>query len=548
MYFGPLATAEAEGAYLAHSVSLPKSRFKKGRQLSAEDVVALAEAGIAEVIAARLDADEAHEDEAAAGVAQALAGPGLNASAAFTGRCNLIAARRGLLRVDRARIDRLNALDEALTVATLGNYDLVEPRQMAATIKIIPFALKRAVLEEALAIAAEGPILTVAALTPKRVGLVQTTLPGLKPSILDKTREVTNRRLAALDCPPLRELRCPHRSEAVAQAIGGLADCDLILVSGASAIVDRRDVVPAAIEAAGGAIRYFGMPVDPGNLILLAEKDGKPLLGLPGCARSPKLNGFDWVLERLVAEIPVGPGDIQAMGVGGLLKDTAQRPLPRSAAVEQPEPEDQLSGSPRAAHVAALVLAAGQARRMGANKLIQPLAGQPLVRHAVEAALASQAEPVILVTGHQREAVEEALEGLDLLSVHNRNYAAGLSTSLKRGLAALPEGIDAAVVVLGDMPRISPKVIDRLIASFNPLEGRAICLPTFQGKRGNPVLLGRQFFAEAQTIEGDQGARELLEEYAELVAEVPMDDAAILLDIDTPEALERARQDTEKQE
>lgn len=537
MEFGPLTTADAEGAYLAHSVSLPKGRFKKGRRLSADDVRALAAAGTDEVIVARLDENEVHEDEAAAQVAEALAGSGLSITAAFTGRCNLIVGARGLLVLERVLIDRLNALDEALTVATLGAYELVEPRQMAATIKIIPFALKRSVLEQALAIAGEADLLSVAPLKSKRVGLVQTTLPGLKPSILDKTTEVTNRRLAALDCPPVEELRCPHRAEAVSQAVDRLDDCDIVLVSGASAIVDRRDVVPEGIGKAGGRVRYFGMPVDPGNLILLAEKNGRPLLGLPGCARSPKLNGFDWVLERLVAEVPVGPSDIQAMGVGGLLKDTAQRPLPRSAAVEPP------AGSQRAPKVAALVLAAGQAKRMGSNKLVEQLDGKALVRHAVEAALASRAEPVILVTGHQRDAVEEALEGLDLLSVHNRAYAAGLSTSLKRGLAALPEGIEAAVVLLGDMPRIAPGTIDRLIASFNPLEGRAICLPTFEGKRGNPVLLGRQFFTELQTIEGDQGARELLREYADLVAEVPIDDAAILLDIDTPEALAAVRAD-----
>lgn len=537
MEFGALATREAEGAFLAHAVSLPKTRFKKGRCLSAADIETLRAAGIEEVIAARLDASEVHEDEAAAEVAAALAGSGLSTTAAFTGRCNLIVGSRGLLCIERALIDRLNALDEALTVATLGAFELVEPRQMAATIKIIPFALKRGVLEAALEIARSADLLSVAPLKSKRVGLVQTTLPGLKPSILDKTTEVTNRRLAALDCPPVEELRCPHRSEAVQQAVERLSACDIVLVSGASAIVDRRDVVPAGIGKAGGQVRYFGMPVDPGNLILLAEKEGRPLLGLPGCARSPKLNGFDWVLERLVAEVPVGPSDIQAMGVGGLLKDTAQRPLPRSAAVEPP------AGSQRAPRVAALVLAAGQAKRMGSNKLVETLDGKALVRHAVEAALASQAEPVILVTGHQREAVEEALDGLDLLSVHNRAYAAGLSTSLKRGLAALPEGIEAAVVVLGDMPRIAPGTIDRLIASFNPLEGRAICLPTFEGKRGNPVLLGRQFFTELQTIEGDQGARELLREYADLVAEVPIDDSTILLDIDTPEALAAVRAD-----
>ncbi|GAB5467050.1 MAG: molybdopterin-binding/glycosyltransferase family 2 protein [Rhodospirillales bacterium] len=535
MDFGTLALAEAEGAYLAHAIALPRQRFKKGRCLSAADIEALRAAGHSEVIAARLTAEEAHEDEAAATLAKALTGPGLGSSAAFTGRCNLLVETRGVLCLDKARIDRLNRLDEALTVATLGEFEVVEPRQMAATIKIIPFALGRDSLQAALEIAAEAPLLQVAPLRPKKVGLLQTTLPGLKPSILDKTLEVTNRRLAALDCPPAIERRCGHESQAIADALRALADCDILLISGASAIVDRRDVVPAGIEAAGGRLHYFGMPVDPGNLILLADWQDRPLLGLPGCARSPKLNGFDWVLERLVADIPVEGADIQAMGVGGLLKDTAQRPLPRAAAVEP------ASVGQRAPKVAALVLAAGQAKRMGANKLVQDLSGKPLVRHAVEAALASRAAPVILVTGHEREAVEEALEGLDLLSVHNRNFAAGLSTSMKRGLAALPDDCDAAVVLLGDMPRIDAGVIDRLIASFNPLEGRAICLPTFQGQRGNPVLLGRQFFSEAQTVEGDQGARELLREYGEWIAEVPIEDAAILLDVDTPAALAAVR-------
>ncbi|MBC6404687.1 MAG: NTP transferase domain-containing protein [Rhodospirillales bacterium] len=539
MDFGPLPVAQAEGSYLAHAVTLPGGRFKKGRKLTAADIEALAAAGLSEVTVARLGPGDVHEDEAAARIADALAGSGLTATAAFTGRCNLIVAERGLLCLDRSRIDRLNGLDEALTVATLGAFELAEPRQMAATVKIIPFALAHQVLDRALKIAAGGAPIAMAPLRAKRVGLVQTTLPGLKESILDKTREVTDRRLAALDCPPVAEVRCPHLAETVSAAIETLNDSDVILISGASAIVDRRDVVPTAIERAGGRVRHFGMPVDPGNLILLAERKGRPLVGLPGCARSPKLNGFDWVLERLVAGVPVGPADLQAMGVGGLLKDTAQRPLPRSAAVEPP-------GNWRAPRVAALLLAAGQAKRMGSNKLIQEVTGKPLVRYAAEAALASQAAPVILVTGHRRDAIEEALEGLDLLTVHNRNYTAGLSTSLKRGLAALPEGIDAAVVLLGDMPRIVPEVIDRLIASFNPLEGRAICLPVHRGRRGNPVLFGSQFFAEVQTVEGDRGARDLLREYADQVAEVPLDDDAVLLDIDTPQALARLREREER--
>ncbi len=160
---------------------------------------------------------------------------------------------------------------------------------------------------------------------------------------------------------------------------------------------------------------------------------------------------------------------------------------------------------------------------------------------AAEAALASQAEPVIVVTGHERDRVEAALAGLDLGSVHNPDYAQGLSTSLHRGLAALPAGIDGVVVALGDMPRVEAAVIDRLIAAFNPIEGRAICVPTWDGKRGNPVLFASRFLAEMQEIAGDVGARHLIGAYPELVAEVAMDETdsghGVLIDVDTPEAL-----------
>jgi molybdenum cofactor cytidylyltransferase len=315
------------------------------------------------------------------------------------------------------------------------------------------------------------------------------------------------------------------------------AGCDILLMSGASAIVDRRDVLPAALEAAGGRVAHFGMPVDPGNLMMLGELAGRPAVGLPGCARSPKVNGFDWVLQRLVAGLAVAPEDVMRLGAGGLLKEIPSRPLPRAEAVETP------SSAPRAPRIAAIVLAAGQSRRMGnVNKLLASVDGKPMVSHVVESLAASQARPLVVVTGHDYAAVEAVLppspaKGRGFTLTHNPDYASGLASSLRRGLAALPENVDGVLVCLGDMPRLSPAIVNRLIAAFNPTEGRAICVPTWQGKRGNPVLFARRFFAEMQEIAGDTGARALIGEHAEAVCEVPMDDDAVLLDIDTPEAL-----------
>ena len=535
MIFGPTPLDQAEGAILAHSLRLDRFVFKKGRILSAADVAILRRSGETSVVAARLEAGDVHEDAAATELAGAIIGKGLSATAAFTGRCNLLAEQRGLLVIDRKRLDRLNQVDEALTVATLRPYEPVEPRQIAATVKVIPFAAPQAAVERCRDIAGEAALIHVAAFVPRRVGLVQTSLPGTKPGLLDKTRQAVAARLSALDCPAVEERICAHEEAAVAAAVETLmaGGSEIVLVSGASAIVDRRDVVPAGMVKAGATIEHFGMPVDPGNLILLARRGKTALIGLPGCARSPRANGFDWVLQRLVAGLPVGRADIMAMGAGGLLKEIPNRPLPRAQAVEETAPE-----VPRAPRIAAVVLAAGRSTRMGtANKLLADVGGRPMVRRVVDAARASRADPVVVVTGFERDRVEAALDGSEATLVHNPDYAAGLSTSLHRGVAALSEAIDGVVVCLGDMPRVSSAVIDRLIAAFDPLEGRAICLSTWQGKRGNPVLIARRFFAEVQTISGDVGAKALIGEYPEAVCEVAMADDGVLCDVDTPDAL-----------
>jgi len=275
---------------------------------------------------------------------------------------------------------------------------------------------------------------------------------------------------------------------------------------------------------------HLGMPVDPGNLLLLAEVSGKPVIGLPGCARSPKINGFDFVLQRLLADVPVTPRDIARMGAGGLLKEIPTRPQPRESVPE----------APRQPRIAALVLAAGRSTRMGANKLLADVGGKPMVRHAVEAALASQAEAVVVVTGHEAARVRAALAGLDVRFAQNDLYADGLSTSVRAGVAAA-EGADGALVCLGDMPGLTARTIDRLIAAFNPAEGRGVIVPVHDGRRGNPVLWGRAFFADLMALSGDVGAKPLLAGAADAVCEVEIGDDGVLTDLDTPDALDAWR-------
>jgi molybdenum cofactor cytidylyltransferase len=542
MKFGPLAPDEALGGTAVHSIRQGGLVLKKGTWIGAAEVAALKAAGIKEIVVARLDPGDVSEDQAAGEIAAAVAGEGVRADKAFTGRCNLFAQTSGVLVVAKDAVDRLNRIDEAVTVATLSAFKPVVAGEMIATVKIIPFAVAEAARDKAVAQARNAkPVIRVAPYTVRMLGIVSTLLPGLATKVVDKTLKITAARIAPAGTTILAERRVPHEEQALARAIEDVLNegAELVVVFGASAIADRRDVIPAAIEAVGGEIEHFGMPVDPGNLMLIGRLRGRAVIGAPGCARSPKENGFDWVLMRLLAGLAVSREDITGLGVGGLLMEIVTRPQPRS--------EPPAIGAKKVQHIAAVVLAAGRSTRMGAvNKMIAEIGGKPLVRIAVEQALASRAHPVIVVTGHERERIEAALAGLPVRFAHNPHYAEGLGTSLKAGISAVPADADGAVVLLGDMPQVDAGLIDRLIGAFDPERGGLIVAPSIEGRRGNPVVWSRRFFQDLMAIQGDIGARHLIGSYAEAVVEVPVAGAAALTDVDTPESLDAVKAEIER--
>ena len=331
MKFGPVPTDDAEGAILAHAAHLPDGRLRKGTRLTAAELERLRSAGIAEIIVARLEAGDIDEDAAADRLAAALMPPGLRLSQAATGRVNIYAVGRGIVRFDRDRLKQVNRIDEGITLACVQHNQLVEDGDMIATLKIIPYAVRQDTVEAVERQAAGAPVLGFHRLTARPFALIQTRMEGMKPSLLTSTEKVTKQRLNQLGCALVDSRVVAHDSAAVVEAIAAARKhgAEAVLICGASAISDRRDIVPAAVEQAGGRIDRLGLPADPGNLLMTASLDGMPVIGMPGCARSPRLNGFDWVLQLVLAGLPLDDDEIADMAIGGLLMEIASRPLPR---------------------------------------------------------------------------------------------------------------------------------------------------------------------------------------------------------------------------
>ena len=529
MKFGPAKSSDCEGAILAHAVYLPDGRLRKGTRLLRSDITRLENAGVQSVTVAFLEPGDIDEDSAADRLATALVPAGLRLSAAATGRVNIYAVGRGLVRFDRDRLKRLNQVDEGITLACVQHNQLVEDGDMIATLKIIPYSLHNQTVEAAIAAANGVPVFSFHPLTTRPFALIQTRMDGMKPALLTATEKVTKQRLDQLGCSLVDSRVVDHDTAsletAIADSIGHGAEA--ILICGASAISDRRDVVPTAVEAAGGTVQRLGLPADPGNLLMTAGIGDMPVIGMPGCARSARLNGFDWVLQLVLAGIAIDEDEIADMAIGGLLMEIASRPLPRKM-VERRRPTNIVIGG--------ILLAAGSSRRMGeTNKLLVEINGEPMVRHAATAMLEGGIKDLVVVTGHQQEAVRDALDGLTVTFVHNADFAAGQAGSVAVGVGALPDDVSGALIALGDMPFVTADLVAEMIRDHSGLgdcETR-ISFPVHEGRRGNPVLWGRGFFEALCGLSGDVGGRAVLAQYPAAVNSIGWHDDSIHRDIDT---------------
>ena len=445
MKFGPASPADAMGGVTVHTLRQGSLVLKKGTTIGPAEVEALNKAGVAEIVVVRLEEGDVSEDEAAASIAKAVAGDGVNVERAFTGRANLFAARAGVLVVDRAAVDRINGVDEAITFATLSAFKPVVEGEMIATVKLIPFGVEAKLRDAAVAVAGKEA-LRIAPYVIKRVGIVSTLLPGLSPKVIEKTLRVTAERLAPAGATIIAERRVPHEEAALAASIKELLGlgAELVIVFGASA--DRR---PPRRDPGGDhrnrrrhrAFRHAGRSRQPA-----ADRQGRRRAGA-GCARLRAFAGRERV--RLGADASAGGAEGHARRPH---RHGRRRPVDGNRHPAAAAHRSRYRGQPqrRRDRAGGRTLDANGRSQQAPRRTRRQEAGADRGR----AGAGLEGSEVIVVTGHQAELVEQALAGLKVKFVRNPDFAGGLASSVKSGIAAVPDNADGAVVCLGDMPLI----------------------------------------------------------------------------------------------
>ena len=332
MKFGEVALERALGGILAHKLydEAGKLVFNKGHWLRDGDIKRLRRMGLERITVMRLSGADLHEDAAAERIGRVVAGENIKLRAPGVGRANLSAAQRGVLHVNAPALELINNIYDGITIATLRAFSLVAAGEMVALVKVVPFAVPAARVVDVEGIAAGVDVLHVKPLLAKRVSLIVSGNDAVRERLLRSFHEPVRRRIEGWGSRLNEPIYVAHEAEAIANAIQAQREAELILVASMSAIIDREDIVPRALRQAGGSITLHGVPVDPGTLLMMGYLGDVPVVGAPGCIKSPKTNVIDWILPRLLTGERLTRANLVSMGHGGLLKDIAERPMPRS--------------------------------------------------------------------------------------------------------------------------------------------------------------------------------------------------------------------------
>ena len=524
-------THETFGYLLIHSVFLKDGRIRKGKIIDKDDISLMKKSGIEKVYVGEFGEDDISENSASSLIAKAIATNEFSISPTLSGKTNITSTSDGLIEIYEDNVKNLNNLSPNIAVSTLNNHDVIYRGDHIVSVKIISYSISSSDLDKIIKFLKKNKIIKPKKFKSMRFGVIYTTAKNEKISLIEKAKKSLKSRISDYNSTIMEERVISHDYLTIKENIDQLKDhninCILLFLS--TSITDVNDIVPSVINDLGGEIKSFGMPIDPGNLTLSGKIAELNIIVAAGSARSDSLNGLDWHLNCIHANIEVTQEMVNSLGVGGLLKDI-------DFAVKRKRVSKAIDT--KKSNIAAVVLCAGESKRMGIrNKLLLKVEGKSLIRRYIDNISKSNVSEIVIVTGHQSFEIEKELDGFDLKFIHNEKYKDGMSTSLNTGINSLSKNINAAIICLPDMPMIGIYEINKLIEYYNPKIGNEICVATYNDQRGNPVLWDRKYFEKLMQITGDKGGRYLLPKFIDKSVEVKLGEA-VTFDVDNESSFE----------
>lgn len=544
MQFAEFPVYDAEGAELSVPVRTKDKTFEKGHVLTSSDIGILRYAGVKSIIGVKYAPVDIHPETASEILLKSLLGDHMRCTLPDkSGYSDIFADADGTLMYEPERLLRFNSHSENISLMMMSPYLPVFKGQLIGNLRIFGPALNATELNEAVAkVTGTGPLIKTAPYAFCRIGYIQTVLPHHVPERLDE--KALDERFAVYGFHIAYHDICEHSPDRIEHAVRNAIDAkaEIVLVQSPVAPQSRDDIVPKAFKEASGDIDRLGWPLDEGLSIVIAHRDMVKLIGF--CETDVGRPGYERLMRLLATRSLPAPDQFPSLAQAGLSLDR----MTMRITPEQMKNSAAVGAISDSSKIAIVILAAGQSARMiGANKLMESINGIPIIEIVVRNALRSKADFVTVVTGHEAIRIERRLANYDVKIIRNPDYVSGILGSVRMGLAVLPPDIAGAVVLPGDMPAFSDVYINKLIENFDPKAGRkAVCLPSYNGVRHNPVLWPRELFKAVKIVPEDAHWTPALLEHSDYIKELVLDDDYPLSDINTKGDLEKYIAHTEQ--
>lgn len=543
MKYGEFKINQSEGVILCSDIALGGFFLPKGHKVTQEDIALFKGFDIYSIFGVLFEDGDVDFKVAQQQIAAQICGSGLGFANDADGICRIVAGYDGVFVADDIRLDKFNGFNDKVVLNVIKPYTAVKSGEVVAELEVVaPLIEEKDVDDIIFRLSGNENLLSVSKIKEKKAVL-------LYPHLLNDEAEnkhftsvvmklVTN--LADVGLVFEREVSSRYNKDAVADSLfdAYALGADVVFVLSPLKSVGRHDVIASAVSAAVDEIVNFSVPVVSASELILAQKDETKVIVIPFAYDTIDSSETDRLIKRAVFSEYLSEAMFVRKHAGHIFKGIAVDEKMQKRLIM---PKGQSAADK--ADIGIVVLAAGQGRRAGLNKLMtEGKNGEPLFLKAVYAAIASKARPVFVVTGYRHEELEEWLEKLDVNVLYNPSYTTGIRTSIAMGLKSVPSSCDGAILLPADMPGVEASDLNKLITKFDKTADKQLCVLTHKGVKSNPVLWSKSLYDKADIVPENAAMRAVFVEHADYTKAIEIKDAKKLRDVNFPNDVEEFKQ------